>query len=252
MPTDRVFRMLLSLLKRNPAGIVKDVGVQLMLFASSIEVTKVCPPAPALDQSRGSNRGTELERRKQRDQRGELERQAEATCILTLARRAERSRAISMAETGGDTLNGTNATPTANTKKKRCKLRKTIKVEDGLQDWAAKSGHNISEFVRLLGLFRGIEPADAKLVRDRVVRIPAGAAAKVGEISEARDCNYCVCLFLQNLSVWLFTTWSTRERPVESTVRTNTNLQDYLPRYLEKTLYDSCVLPPRQRAHWAG
>ena len=91
------------------------------------------------------------------------------------------------AETGDGTQNGASeATPRTKKKKKCCKLRKSVKVEDGLQDWAAKRGHNISEFVRLLGLFRGIDPADAKLVLDRVGRIPVGDAAKVGETYEAR------------------------------------------------------------------
>ena len=57
--------MLLGLLKRSPAGVVKDVGVQLMLFASCIEVVKVCPSN--LDNDRGSNGPAALELRKQRD-----------------------------------------------------------------------------------------------------------------------------------------------------------------------------------------
>lgn len=194
--------MLLGLLKRSPAGVVKDVGVQLMLFASCIEVVKVCPSN--LDNDRGSNGPAALELRKQRDKRDKLERQAEATGILTLVREAESSRASSTTATGGCTRNGTAITTTRKKKKKKCcKLRKSVKVEDGLQDWAAKRGRNVSGFVRLLGLFGGIEPADAKLVLDRVVRIPAGDAAKVG-IPEARD-RKCVGLMLRKLSVWLFT-----------------------------------------------
>lgn len=221
--------MLLSLLKRNPAGVVKDVGVQLMLFASSIEVTKACPPPPTLDKCRGRNRGTELERRKQRDERGELERQAEATCILTLARRVERSRAGSTAETGGGTQNGGSAAISKTKKKKKCyKLRKSVKVEDGLQDWAAKRGHNISEFMRLLGLFRGIEPADAKLVLDRVVRIPAGDAAKVGGMYEARGCNYFVLIFATE-------TGSQAVHAVKSKMSRRKYQAGCLPRSLEKS-----------------
>ena len=209
VPTAKVLRLLLGVLKRNPAGVIKDVGVQLMLLASGIEVAKSCPPPSSsvgiprrsnggadikqhssnVDKLRLSNgRSTHLEKRKQRDKCGELERQSEATAILTLARRAAERRAESLAKKigGGNNMQGEETTAAAAERKKTmkrfCKLRTTAKVEDALQDWAAKRGRNVSGFVKLLGLFGEIKPGDAKLVLDRVVRIPAGEAAKVGYI----------------------------------------------------------------------
>ena len=201
VPTSKVLRLLLGLLKRSPAGVIKDVGVQLMLLAAGIEVAKACPPSSTsvgisrrsnsraeleqpstVDKPRRSNdRAQHLKKRKQRDKRGTLNSQAEATAVLTLARQAAERRAKSLAKPGG---NNTQSETAAAVKRKKnmkrfCKLRTTVKVEDGLQDWAAKRGQNISAFAKLLGLFGEIKPEDAKLVLDRVVRIPAGDAAKV-------------------------------------------------------------------------
>lgn len=210
VPTTRSLRMLLGVLKHNPAGAIREVGVLLMLHASSIEVAKASTTPPTagaaaaaaatsgaaaqipsvlLSSKNGSGGGRRggkecQPQTKQREESARLKRRTEeAEAVLTLALTAERRRNDSNLAAGC----ATTVPPTITNNKTRFQhqLRRPAKVEDRLQAWAATRGREVFGLRELLGLSAGGDvvvrprPADAQLVRDRVPRIPAGKVRKV-------------------------------------------------------------------------
>lgn len=202
VPTSRCLRMLLGVLKHNPAGVVQEVGVLLMLHAASIEVAK--PTAAAADAAAGhadetptaalvpaksgigagKGRTRHQARVKQREEDAKLKRRVDqAAAVLAVALAAVKTSGMRAARGAG-----VAATP----KKKgghktrvRHQLRQPPNVEDGLQAWAATRGREVFGLRELLGLSAGeppiVQPAPshAQLVRDRVARISAGKVEKV-------------------------------------------------------------------------
>ncbi|CAM9685276.1 unnamed protein product [Ectocarpus sp. 8 AP-2014] len=192
--------MLLSVLKHNPAGVVQEVGVLLMLHAAAIEVAKPTPTSAdgvaghpnetpsALVPAKGRvGAGTARARHqacvKQREESAKLKRRVdEAAAVLAIA--------LTAAKTSGmRTPRGAGVAATAKKKgghktRFRHQLRQPPNVSDGLQAWAATRGRGVFGVRELLGLSAGeppiVQPAPshAQLVRDRVARISARKVEK--------------------------------------------------------------------------
>ncbi|CAM9505472.1 unnamed protein product, partial [Ectocarpus sp. 13 AM-2016] len=199
VPTARCLRMLLSVLKHNPAGVVQEVGVLLMLHAAAIEVAKPTPTAadgaaghpnetpsalvPAKDGVGAGTRARHQARVKQREESAKIKRRVdEAAAVLAIALTAVKT-------SGMRTLRGAGAAAIAKKKgghktRFRHQLRQPPNVEDGLQAWAATRGREVFGLRELLGLSTGeapiIQPASshAQVVRDRIARISTGKVKK--------------------------------------------------------------------------
>ncbi|CAM9636634.1 unnamed protein product [Ectocarpus sp. 4 AP-2014] len=200
VPTARCLRMLLSVLKHNPAGVVQEVGVLLMLHAAAIEVAKPTPtaadgaaghpnetPSALVPAKSGVGGGTARARHqahvKQREESAKITRRVdEAAAVLAVALTAVKT-------SGMRTRQGAGVAAIAKTKggyktRFRHQLRQPPKVEDGLQAWAATRGREVFGLRELLGLSAGespiVQPATShvQLVRDRVARISAGKVKK--------------------------------------------------------------------------
>ncbi|CAM9397225.1 unnamed protein product, partial [Ectocarpus sp. 6 AP-2014] len=200
VPTARCLRMLLSVLKHNPAGAVQEVGVLLMLHAAAIEVAKPAPASAdgaaghpnetpsALVPAKGgvgarTARARHQTRVKQREESAKLKRRVdEAAAVLAIA--------LTAAKTSGmRTPRGAGVAAIAKKKggrktRFRHQLRQPPNVEDGLQAWAATRGREVFGLRELLGLSAGEppivqpSPSHAQLVRDRVARISARKVEK--------------------------------------------------------------------------
>lgn len=205
VPTTRSLRMLLGVLKHNPVGAIREVGVLLMMYASSMEVAKASttpataavaaavsasasaqiPSALPSGKSCGGKGGKGYQpQTKQREESARLKRRTEeAEAVLAIALATEKARSSSSFAAGGATVPPTTATN--NKTRFHHELRQPAKVEDRLQGWAATRGREVFGLRELLGLSAGgglvVRPrhADVELVRDRVTRIPAGKVRKV-------------------------------------------------------------------------
>lgn len=205
VPTTRCLRMLLGVLKHNPAGAIREVGVLLMLHASSIEVAKAST-APVVSSAASSSSSAQIPsgvlsgksdsggrggkgcqpRTKQRQESARLMRRTEeAEAVLTLALATDKTRNGGSLPSGGPTA-VPRPTTTSNKTRFQHQLRQPAKVEDRLQAWAATRGREVSGLRELLGLSTGAgelsvrpRPADVQLVLDRVSRISAGSVRKV-------------------------------------------------------------------------
>lgn len=191
VPTTRSLRMFLGVLKHNPSGVIREVGVLLMLHASSTEVAiaagTIAAEAPsallsnkACNSSVGGRRRRPHPQSKQRRESAHLERRAqEAAALLALALSTEQRR-VGYPATGV-------VTAARSTKRNKTRfqhqLRQPAKVEDRLQAWAATRGREVSALRQLLaqpaGAELGASSAGARLVRDRAGRIPVGQVRKV-------------------------------------------------------------------------
>lgn len=179
VPTIHTLQGLLGVLKHTRGGVVKDVGVLLMLLASAIEVTKVSSPEIADcggHAGRGSNVRGQMQSGNQQKEQAQLKRRTEAAAMLALARLTTIGN--KQLSDGKSCHNGGKVA--GRTKKKLHQLRERPRVEDELQEWAAKHWRDVPELKTLLGHYRGVPLANARLVRDRVVLIPEGCAGKVG------------------------------------------------------------------------
>lgn len=148
--------MFLGVLKYNPVGVTKGVGVALMLLTSAIEASR----PSLLSLSNEPDDEGRLPSRKVREEREQRETQAEAGEVLALSRQASTRKA---------SPNG----------------KENNKVRKGLQKWATKRGRHISKFRALLNLSRNISPADAQLTRELATLIHVECAAKVRKSDRA-------------------------------------------------------------------
>ncbi|CAM9777220.1 unnamed protein product, partial [Ectocarpus fasciculatus] len=200
VPTSRCLRMLLGVLKHNPAGVVQEVGVLLMLHAASIEVAN--PTATTADAAAGhadetpsalvtakggaragAGRARHQARVKQREESAKLKRRVdEAAAVLAVALAAVKTSGMRAARGAG--VAATAKKKGGHKTRFRHQLRQPPHVEDGLQAWAATRGREVFGLRELLGLSAGeppiVQPAPshAQLVRDRVARISAGKVEK--------------------------------------------------------------------------
>lgn len=189
VPTTRSLRMLLGVLKHNPAGAIREVGVLLMLYVSSIEVATAAGAAAAVDTpsapplSDGCTSGGKAGRRfqprtKELRKSDHLKRRnEEAAAVLALATEDRRV---------GSLKPGSVTTPRLTKRNKtrfQHQLRQLTKVEDRLQGWAATRGREVSGLQELLSLSAGgglsASPVDVRLVRDRAKRITVERVEKV-------------------------------------------------------------------------
>lgn len=191
VPTIRSLRMFLGVLKHNPAGVIREVGVLLMLLVASIEVAIAAgaaadagAPLAALSSdgcNSGGRGGRGLQpRTKQRRESARLSRRIEeAAEMLALAISAEKRRISGWAAGGVATPRLTKQNKT----RFPHQLRQLAKVEDRLQAWATTRGREVSGLKGILALSvgggLGASSAGVRLVRDRVNRIPAGQVEKV-------------------------------------------------------------------------
>lgn len=188
VPATRSLRMLLGVLKHNPVGVIREVGVLLMLHVSSTEVAIAAGAAaggtpsalPSSDRRSGGAGGRELQPRtkKRRESARVKRRTEEAAAVLALALAAEKRKV------GGLAAGGVAAPRLIKSKTRfQHQLRQPAKVEDRLQAWAATRGREVAGLKELLALSAGGESgassAGSRLVRDRVNRIPAGQVRKV-------------------------------------------------------------------------
>lgn len=190
VPTTRCLRMFLGVLKHNPVGVIREVGVLLMLLVSSIEVAigacaatdktpSVPPSSDEHDSSGRGGRGLQPRPKQRREDAHLARRSKEAAEVLALALAAEK-RMVSGWVAGGV------AAPRL-TKKNKTRfphqLRQFAKVEDRLQAWAATRGREVSGLKGVLILSSGAElgarSVGAQLVRDRVACVPVRQVEKV-------------------------------------------------------------------------
>eukprot|EP00752_Nemacystus_decipiens_P010831 g9630.t1 len=198
VPTIHSLRMFLGVLKHNPVGLIREVGVLLMLHVLSTEVAVAAraaaaaaaaePPSAVLSndgRDAGGREGRRLPRRTEirRESAHQKRRAEEAVAVLALALSAEkgtigRSAAAAAAAAGGATA----ARATKHRTRFRHQLRQPAKVEDKLQAWAATRGRELATLKAILELSVGGQlvagSAGARLVRDRARRINVGQATK--------------------------------------------------------------------------
>lgn len=199
VPTTRSLRMLLGVLKHNPAGVVREVGVLLMLYVSSVEAavktdgtiasaeTPPAPPSSRGDSGPAVRGGKRLPpRTKQLGETAQLKRRSEeAATVLALALAAEQEE--KKAKTiGSSAAAGVVPAPRLakrNTTRFRHQLRQPEKVEDRLQAWAATRGREVAGVRQLLAQSTRAGPlaswAGARLVRERVERTSRRKVSKV-------------------------------------------------------------------------
>lgn len=209
VPSTRALRMLLSVLKHNPTEVVQEVGVLLMLHASSIEVAKAAPTAGYTSSNEGGGGDGKIGRRstpriKEREELAKLKRRTqEAEDLLSIAFLAseEKGRRDAWENTAPDSELTTSVLTTAGAVKavnnKICRktrfyhqLREPARVEDRLRAWAATRGREVAALRELLGLSEAGKgkgstavvrpsPANAQLVLDRLALICAEKVEKV-------------------------------------------------------------------------
>ena len=205
VPTTRSLRMLLGVLKHNPAGTVQEVGVLLMLYVSFVEMAKkktedaaatAAETPAALPSNKGGGKGVKAGKRspprtKQREECAQIKRRSEeAATVLALALAAEKQQQQQQKKNGSVAAAGVavpahsgSAAKKGSTTRFRHQLRQPAKIEDRLQPWAATRGREVAGVRRLLALStRGglaASSAGARLVRDRAERISARKATKV-------------------------------------------------------------------------
>lgn len=197
VPTARSLRMFLSVLKHNPAGVVREVGVLLMLHVASTEVAIAAESPPALVSKGGSTAGGRTRRglhpqTKQRRDSAHLKRRSqEAAAVLALALSAEKRR---NGRLGAGTATAARLIKSTKTRF-RHQLRQPAKVEDRLQAWAATRGREVTALKELLTISAAgnmdASSAGAQLVRDRAGRIA------VGEVGKVRQ-SVCACIRSRN------------------------------------------------------
>lgn len=197
VPATRSLRMFLGVLKHKPAGVIREVGVLLMLHVSSTEVAIASgAAAPAVAAAAAETPSAQLSQigcagggrggrgiqpqTKQHRESADFERRAqEAAAVLALALSTEKRRV------GCSAAGGATAPRLAKNNKTRFQhqLRQPAKVEDRLQAWAATRGREVAALKELLALSALGElrasSAGARLVRDRAGRIPVGQVEKV-------------------------------------------------------------------------
>lgn len=187
VPTTRSLRMLLGVLKHNPAGAIREVGVLLMLHASSIEVVKASATLPVVSAAassspsstpscssssaqipsgvlsgksgggggRGGKGWCQPRTTKKREESARLKRRTEeAEAVLTLALATEKKTTDdgTRLAPGGATAAPPTTTTTNNKTRFQHQLRQPAKVEDRLQAWAATRGREVAGLRELLGL----------------------------------------------------------------------------------------------------
>ncbi|CAM9930986.1 unnamed protein product, partial [Hapterophycus canaliculatus] len=219
VPSTQTLRMLFSILKHNPTEAVQEVGVLLMLHASSIEVAKATAAAVNPSDSGGDDGGggngkrgrISTPRVKEREEIAKLKRRThEAEELLAIAALASEEKdypgAGQKEEPGGDSTGSVlPAAGAAKTTRKKTglgnktrfqhQLRQPVKVEDRLRAWAATRGREVAGLRELLGLSVARKgkgstavvqpsPAAARLVRDRIALISAESVKKA--LPEAR------------------------------------------------------------------
>eukprot|EP00903_Cladosiphon_okamuranus_P014215 g13207.t1 len=198
VPTPHSLRMFLGVLKHNPAGVIREVGVLLMLHVASIEVAVAAGAAAAekpsallssVDgraRSRPGRKGFQPQTKQRRDS-AHLERRAqEAAAVLALALSAEKRRA-GHSEARGATV----ARLTKNNKTRfQHQLRQPVKVEDRLQAWAATRGREVTALKELLVLSGegelGAGSADARLALTEAFDVLNYISSATGAV--AQDC----------------------------------------------------------------
>ncbi len=199
VPTTRSLRMLLGVLKHNPAGVVREVGVLLMLYVSSLEAAAKTGGAiasgvtPSALPSSGGGSGPAVRggkrlppRTKQLEETAQVKRRSEeAAVVLALALAADKEGKKEKT-IGGSAAAGAIHAPRAakrNTTRFRHRLRQPQKVEARLQAWAATRGREVAGLRQLLAQSTRDGPvsssAGARLVRERAERISARKVAKV-------------------------------------------------------------------------
>lgn len=189
LPSTRSLRMFLGVLKHNPVGVIRDVGVLLMLFVSSTEAAAAAgaaatPSAPlpgdGCNRGRTDSRGFQPRTNQSRESAHQKRRSEEAAAVLALALATEKRRVEWLAAGGGVTASGLAK---RNKLRFQHQLRQPAKMEDRLQTWAATRGCEVSALQKILALSAGgavgAGSAGARLVRDRASRIPMKQVGKV-------------------------------------------------------------------------
>lgn len=182
VPTISSLQVLLGELKHYPTGLVKNVGVLLMLLTSAIEVAIDSIGQVPMSSSNGDGGdGGDLQSVKNRGYLGQLEGQAEVSEMLVLVRRTRGAQAMVSGDGsgGGHCMRKPPAVPA---KDVRLRRRKTAKVGKKVRAWAKKYNGNESGMRILLGRAGIISPADARFVLDLADVLPVDNVSQVWSV----------------------------------------------------------------------